>query len=406
MFTVDQFIDNQREALFDRAGIEVVDPSQLSGSWDAGLRRPYLAKNGQAYVDVTTGFEAVKDANGATVHNSSGDTVYQRQVEPQKVSDRVRLGMPVLHVDNATALTKDQWVRIDATVMKAARRRQRAWADLRAANTFGGFDGMSTPILEYEMVNDPGEAVVDMEGLAEGRGFAPQFSRVGLPLPITHSDFYLAERFLAVSRSKGQAQDLLRAEMAAERVSESIEQTCIGTITGLTYGDQTDYLTDRNRVYGYTNFPARGTKNDLTAPSATNGTTQISEILEMIEVSYGNNFYGPFMLYCSTNYDKFMDNDLKAESDKTVRQRIREIDSITDVRRLDYLTGDVLILVQMTADVAEAVNGAEITTVQWDTKGGMQRNFKVMGIQVPRLRSAIKSGTSDQVSGITHGTTS
>ena len=408
MFTIDQFIENQTDALFDRAGTEVMDPSALSGTagaqWDAGLRRPYLAKNGQAYVDVTTGFEEQKDANGVAVRNNVGDAIYGRVVEPQKVADRMRHGMPVMHVDNATTLTKDQWIRIDTVVMKAARRRQRAWSDLRAANTFGGFDGMTTPILEYEAVNDPGEAVVDMEGLAEGRNFAPKFERRGLPLPITHSDFHLSERFLAVSRSKGQAQDLPRAEMAAERVAEVIEQTLIGTTTGITYG--ADNYLDASTVYGYTNFPPRTTKTDLTAPSATNGTTILSDVLAMLEDSYANNFYGPFVLYTSTNYDAVLDNDLKANSDKSVRQRLREIDNITDIRRLDYLTGDVLIMVQMTADVAEAVNGAEITTVQWDTKGGMQRNFKVMGIQVPRLRAVYESGTDNQVAGIVHATTS
>jgi hypothetical protein len=55
----------------------------------------------------------------------------------------------------------------------------------------------------------------------------------------------------------------------------------------------------------------------------------------------------------------------------------------------------------MTADVADAINGMEITTIQWSSAGGMQKNYKVLGIQVPRLRSDYSGNT-----GIVHGTTS
>ena len=66
------------------------------------------------------------------------------------------------------------------------------------------------------------------------------------------------------------------------------------------------------------------------------------------------------------------------------------IEGINGVRRLDFFTPSTpfqLLLVQMTPDVARAVNGMDITTVQWESKGGMQLNFKVMCIQVPQLRA-------------------
>jgi len=48
-------------------------------------------------------------------------------------------------------------------------------------------------------------------------------------------------------------------------------------------------------------------------------------------------------------------------------------------------------MVQMTSDVIRMVVGMEITTVQWETNGGMLQNFKVMGIIVPQIRSDINS---------------
>jgi hypothetical protein len=71
------------------------------------------------------------------------------------------------------------------------------------------------------------------------------------------------------------------------------------------------------------------------------------------------------------------------------------------VRRLDFLTSTyTMIMVQMTPDVARAINGMDLTTVQWEEKGGMQLQFKVMCIQVPQLRYDYNGN-----SGIMHGTT-
>lgn len=411
MFTLENFVENHRAG--DAGGVVVVNGSDLVGNahWDVGLRRPYL-ENGRVWVDVFKGYKPRKDAQGNIVRNSIGMAVMDKIYEPQLVSERMAQGMPVLNVDNASVLRKDQWIMLDNMVLTAARARLRAWADLRAASTLGGFDGMATPILEHEIVTDVGEAQADMEGLSEGRNFQPSFALQGLPLPITHSDFWLSERFLAASRSKGQPADLVRGEMAGRRVGELIEKTLIGSATGVEYGKSTDYLSAA-KVYGYTNHPDRITKTNLTASATissniatTGGSTMVKEIIAMLNLAYDNNFFGPFMLYVSTAYDALLDNDFKAESDLTIRQRIRQIDGITDVRRLDYLTGDVLLLVQMTSDVVQAVNGLEITTVQWSDKGNMRHMFKVMGIQVPRIRSVYKSGTTTTVTGIVHGTTS
>ncbi len=54
----------------------------------------------------------------------------------------------------------------------------------------------------------------------------------------------------------------------------------------------------------------------------------------------------------------------------------------------------------MTTDVVREVIGMDVTTVQWETKGGMQLNFKVMAILVPQIRADQNSNT-----GIVHGTT-
>lgn len=376
----------------------------VNAQWDPGLMQPYRGDDGRIYVDVTLGHKFKRDKDGGLVYNA-GAPVIQKVTQPQLVLDRMRQGLPVAQVDNATVLRKDQWITLDTAAKEALRKRLRAWADLRAASTFSGFDGMATPILEYETVTDAGEAIADMEAIAEGRNFQPNFGLQGLPLPITHADFWLSERFLAASRAKGMPADTLRAAMAGRRVGELLEKTLIGTETGVTYGASGDYH-GTSKVYGYTNHPNRITKTDLHASSSLTGAEFIEDILEMREQMYGQNLFGPFMVYVSTAYDAKLDVDFKAEVQGTIRQRALAIEGILGIRRLDYLTGDVIIMVEMTPENVRAVNGLDVVTVQWQQKGGMQKMFKVMTIQAPQFFIRNVSGTTTYVTGVLHGTTS
>ena len=364
---------------------------QLAGCrFDPGMLRPYYDSQGRKCVTINT---------GRTEWNN--DTNQQQPVYEKKlISDLINNGVssPVF---NATSLRKQEWLQLDQVVIKAARERLRAWADLAAANSFGGFNGMAKMVLEHETMSDPGEAVVDMDGLSEGRTDAPRFQLEGLPLPITHSDFWFSSRRLAVSRNTGTPLDTSMGEAAGRRVAEMIEKTLIGTVTGPSYGVAADY-SNAPTVYGYTTHPDRITKTDMTAPTGSNGGTILNDWLALRQLLYDGKFYGPFMAYVSANYAQFLDDEFKANSDRSLRERLLALDGINDIRTLDFLTTDnVVILVQMTPDVARAVSGMDLTTVQWESVGGMRLNFKVMAIQVPQIRSDYNGNC-----GIAHGTTS
>jgi hypothetical protein len=250
---------------------------------------------------------------------------------------------------------------------------------------------------------------VDMDALTPGRTDSPKFQLEGLPLPITHSDFWFSQRRLAVSRNTGTPLDTTMAEAAGRRVAEQIEKTLIGTVTGTTYGTAANYG-NAPTVYGYLTHPNRITKTNVTTPTGSNPSATVTDVIAMRELAYAAKYYGPFMLYHSPDWDAYLDNDYfalattgMAAPSQTLRQRLRAIEGITDIRRLDFLSGNTftLILVQMTSDVARAVNGMELTTVQWETMGGMRVNFKVMCIKVPQLRADFNGNT-----GIVVGTTS
>lgn len=337
----------------------------LANGMDPGALRPYIAEDNRGYITANHGKSMVPTANAL--------------------------------------LRKDEWAQFDTAVLKAARTRLRAWSDLSAASSFS-MNGMNSMVLEHETMSDPGEAFTSFSGITEGRADAPQFQIEGLPLPITHCDFWFDARRLNISRTLGSPLDSAMAEAAGRRVAERIEKTLIGSVAGesLSPADRTYGSTPT--VYGYTNFPDRITKTDMTAGSAGGwtGAVLVAEVLDLMESLYDKNHYGPFMLYHSRDWTKYMDQDYSADKgDNTVRDRLKKIDGISDVRRLDLLSNTfTIILVQMTSEVARAVNGMNMTTVRWEGQGGMRLYFKVMAIQVPQLRSDYNGFT-----GIAHGTT-
>lgn len=365
--------------------------------FDPGLMRPFIDSRNRHCAVINTGRTAYNK------QTKREEPVFQKVL----VMDLERRGVrsPVF---NAQSLTKQAWQYLDTAVVKATRQRLRAWSDLAASSTRGGFNAMAKLTLEYQSMTDPGEAVVDMDAMTDARTDKPLFNLRSIPLPITHSDFWFSEREIAVSRSGGAPLDTTMAEAAGRRVAEMVERTVIGTETGITYGTETAGAgthTGTSTVYGYTNFPYRVTKTDLTTPTGSNPEAVNTDILEMIETMQGNGYFGPYMLYHSTPYSRYLADDYfrtgGTSANRSLRSRLMENPEILDIRRLDYLTsGYQLILVQMDPEVAQAIDGMGITTVQWPSQGGLRQNFKVMCVRVPLLKAPYNG-----VAGIIHATT-
>ena len=337
----------------------------MEAGMDANVLRPYIANDGRHYITV----------------NENGKAV------PKLLS-------------NATAtLRYEDWKLLDSAIVKAAKPRLKAVADLRGAGlTFNIPNGMAKTVLQTETQSDISAAEISMDGLRESTADRPVFELSNLPLPIIHKDFQFSTRQVMVSRNGGSPLDTTTAELAGRRVAEAAEKMLLGTSDDYAYADGT--------IQGYTTFTSRLTKT-MTAPTAVGWTaaTTVNEMLEMRLQAQQAYHYGPYMVYCSTAWDVYLDDDYSSsKGDNTLRDRLKAITGIQDVRTLDYLDEDgtsyIMILVQMTSDVVREVIGMDITTVQWETQGGMQLNFKVMAIMVPQIRADQNSNT-----GIVHGTT-
>lgn len=369
-----------------------INDAMIQFGYDTGYMRPYFNERGIPCIDIKTGKQVELKRNGNVVANAAGVPVMVDEVQQVRINDYMASGRPMSPVMNATTLRKDEWILIDSVVRETAKKRLKAWADLAAASTFGGFDGMANPILERETMSDPGQATMDMDGLGESKNLQPQFNLEGMPLPITHQDFFMGSRMQAASRNKGMPQDMMRAKIAARRVAELVEQVTIGSIAGVQYGDSTGYGTT-SKVYGYLNHPDRLTKTNMTQPDGTNGPAVLTSWLAAIESLSDANQYGPFIVYVSKDQQKYLNNlfSTTEPSAGSLRSKLLEIEEIQDIRTLDYLTAAAnpytTIFVQMDGETARAINGMDITTLQWDSMGGFRKNYKVMCIYAPDLRS-------------------
>lgn len=390
--------------------------------WDPGFKRPYFDKNGRPAVSIHKGRWTT----------NKGERVPLR--EHMLIADMVNNYGIMDPTWNATALRKEEFIELDKTILRAARFPMDAWQDLSDSATYGGFNGMGRTVLEHEMMTDPGEAMMDMDALTEGRNDQPLFSGQGLPLPILHSDFNIGARKLAISRQNGSSQlDVVMGEAAGRRIGELLEKITIGVTNGLTYGGHNTALSYVNTptIYGYTNLPQRLTKTNFTAPTAGGWapTTTLNEYLAALNQLKLGRFRGPFMVYTSNDWDTYLDADYyyaltsgAVAPSKSLRTRLKEIKGIIDIKRLDFLFASQLstsggnaqtvqvdatlkpwttIFVQLgDPNVARAVNGMGITTLQWPSIAGMKLNFKVMCIMAPQLRFDAYGNC-----GILHGTT-
>lgn len=343
----------------------------LANDMDHNALRPFIGDDGRTvYVN-------------RVMRNSEGHPIFENGAPK----------MQAIVTNTPGTLRYQDWLTIDEAIIKVAQPQLKLWGDLVSRGltyTIGG--GMGKTVLMSENQSDINPATISMDGLRQGDNDRPIFDYVNLPLPIIHKDFSFSARQIAVSRQGGSPLDTTTAELAGRKVVEAVEKLTSGT-----YGT---YFFGGGYIYGYTNFPSRMTKV-LTDPSSPGWTPSlfVDEVLAMKAQAVAKNHRGPFMVYVSQGWDKYLDADYsQAKGDKTLRERVAAIKGIAGVETADYLDDMAVLLVEMNREVVRAVQAMPLTTVQWEVKGGLEVHYKVMCIMVPQLRV-------DQIgqTGLVHG---
>jgi uncharacterized linocin/CFP29 family protein len=276
-------------------------------------------------------------------------------------------------------LRKDEWILLDRAIVQIARTRLIGVGDLVSRGlTYPIANALGVTRLEWQTMSDITPAEVSMSGIKEAEYDRPEFALTGMPIPIIHKDFTINLRTLESSRRSGQPLDTVTAALAGRVVAEKTESILFSGYTG---------LGTNNLIYGYTTAPQRNTGSVSASWATATGTQIVTDVLAMIQKAVDDNMYGPYVLYVPASAFTHMGDDFKANSDRTILERILAIPGISAIRPTKDLAAPNVILVQMTSDVIELIDGIQPMMVEWESHGGFVMHFKILAIMVPRIRN-------------------
>jgi hypothetical protein len=247
-------------------------------------------------------------------------------------------------------LLRDEWRSFDNTVVDITRENLVGVAEVMDRGLIYDLpNALGSLTLEWqELLDDLVDAEVSMSGLNEATKDRLNYGTRAMPIPLIHKEFFYNLRFLEAARRNGRQVETDHAAVATRKVAEKIEALLF---SGLVIAGSV------GAIYGLLNHPNRNT-----------GT--------------------------STGAWATMTGDYKPASDKTIMERVLAIPGIDRIIATPKLTGNTALLVQMSSDVVQMIDGLQPTMVEWETKGGFEFNFKIIAIMLPRVRASgnLKSG--------------
>lgn len=273
-------------------------------------------------------------------------------------------------------------IMVDKAVVEVGLQRLTVAADVMAAGlTYPLSDPLSVTQLEWENISKTGGAQRTMTPSARGEFQLPNRSLGRLPIYLTTDDFSLGIRTLRMSQRVGQPLDMTLVQQATRRVNEAIEDAMING-AGLVVGGY--------GAPGLLNAPNANTQSISTAWTSATGDQIYADVMAMIGKLQADLKFGPYNIYVGTNYGNALFADFKANSDKSIINRLQEITAggrPIQIKVADMMPPTTVVMVQMTNEVVEMVMGQPPTVIPWTSLDGFTLFWLVMAIMVQRVRS-------------------
>lgn len=299
-----------------------------------------------------------------------------------------RDGQEIITVANAAAtLRKQEWEHIDAEVLAVAKPRLKLVNWLRSKGMVYNLpNALGNPVFQSETRSDISPARISMDALAGGDNDRPEYNMVNLPIPVISKEFEINARQIAASRNgpagAGSASplDTTTLELATRQVVEMAEKFVAGTYGTYSFGGGT--------AYGLINSPARVTMTFR--DPATGGWVpeyMFDDVAAMIAALVNLNHYGPYKVWYGTGLTATMMKRFNAFDGTPLQTKIAELPNVSGVEQADYIPGKRIVVCQETKDTARLVFGMDVSTLQWQSKGGLLASYIVMAIMVPQIRA-------------------
>jgi len=292
---------------------------------------------------------------------------------------------------NATTLTRDEWEKIDAEIMRETHDRLAFvnWLVGKGCNI--DLNGMSITQYTWQKVSGSLEANLSMDGKARGNGNRPTYTEDSTIIPIISADWDLDLRATTESRNKGIPLDMYQMVEAMRVCTEKVETMMIaGTSSFKALG---------KTVYGLCDSPAVKAIDETTNSSfftkdwdTATGAEILADLLEMVRVANNERYWGPFTLWLPQKYQLVMAKDYASGYAKTIGQRLMESGVVSEIKYSDYLfadgsTKDRVFLIQPRKENIAVIRGMNFTNFQETRNLGFSTAHKIAGIYVPLLRT-------------------
>lgn len=285
-------------------------------------------------------------------------------------------------------LRKEEWVQLDTAMIQIATVRLRVMQVLRERGLTKPLDGLGVMLSQYERLSDMTEAEVSMSGTARSQEDSNNFDLISVPIPVISKDFRINIRRLLASRRNGEGIDVTQIQTATRKVSEMVCQLIFFGYPGKLDGNTLEgLLTAANR-------------NLVTGSSWAAQDAAYNQTVSAITALQADHFYGPYGMF--VNNTQFLQLlTYVTNRDMTFLQRLQGIPNLSFIEPADQLAAGRAVIFQLTPDVFDLAIAQDITNVEWDEKGGLEANYKVMTALAPRPKNdqSGQSGIAD-ISGI------
>lgn len=298
-------------------------------------------------------------------------------------ASRIVVNGQVLNTNATATLRYQDWLDIDREVITVAKKRLVGIQDLMSRGLTYSLGSIGIVLSMFERESDMTAAQVTMAPETDGERDRLNYDTQSVPVPFVHKEFQINARALAANAASGVSLDMSSVAGATRKVAETSES--------MLFAGSAVKVDGSNAIYGYTSHPDRNTVDLSLAwdDNSKTGAQIVADVMAMVKASRGDRMFGPWVLYIPTDYESKLDEDYKpgTNDNRTIRERILAINGIEEIKVADQLADDTVLLVSLTRETVDLAIGQDITTIQWDEKGGLLSKFKVLACWAPRVKS-------------------
>lgn len=293
------------------------------------------------------------------------------------------------------SLPQDAWIGIEDAVYPAMEDVLTIVDDLRDRGLTVD-ESVQNKVAQWHKQDYEATATISMQPETATDEGNVEYDLAGAPLPLIHSDFSIGFRETGTDGPVGQGmagQDLetLNAEGSARAVAEAVERLTLYGWEPTISGDNPNSTVDGYTMYGLTNHPSvhTGTLGDwVDNPAVIRDNLKDDMARDLKDDNFRPTGEG-YLVYVGEDLEDTLDDpDPEGTGDRLIRERIENLQFVNEIKTLEFLQDDAVLMFRPTADVVDLAIGLEEQVVQWEDP--FRDYFKTVMCMTPRVKDTLR----------------